>query len=81
MTKTNAEELGNIDNLNDGFVFEHCGGSRAIYNEMPKESINIRGHKLEVESSVIIDNIEKEVNDTMWSVEGYELYELAYGDF
>ena len=47
---------------------------------MAKEVINIRGHKLEVESSVIIDNIEKEVNDTMWSVEGYELYNLAYSE-
>lgn len=80
VTITNAEELGNIDNLNDGFIFEHCGGSRAIYNEMPKEQITIRGHKLEIESSVIIDNIEKEVNDTMWSVEGYELYNLVYSE-
>ena len=80
VTKTNAEELGKIDNLYDGFTFSYCGGSRAIYNEMPKQTITIRGHKLEVESSVIIDNIDKEISDTMWTAEGYKLFNLMYSD-
>ena len=63
---TNAEELGTIDNLYDGFTFKHCGGTRAIYNERPIEVLDIDGHKTELSSNVIIDSIEKEISDTMW---------------
>lgn len=28
---TNADELGNIDNLTDGFIFDICGGTKAKY--------------------------------------------------
>lgn len=78
--KTNAEELGKIDNLVDGFKFKHCGGTRAIYNERSIEEKEIRGHKVELASSVIIDNIEKEISDTMWTHKGYELQKILYTD-
>lgn len=65
--KTNAEELGNIDNLADGFVFEHCGGTRCVYNERPIEIININGHMTEIASSAVIENISKEISDTMYT--------------
>lgn len=68
VTKTNAEELGDIDNLKDGFIFRHCGGTRAVYIEAPTEIKDINGHRTELASSVIVDNIEKEINDTMYSV-------------
>ena len=77
---TNAEELGTIDNLRDGFVFKHCGGTRAIYNERPIEEVNINGHKTELASNVIIDSIEKEISDTMWTHNGYELQNILYTD-
>ena len=80
VTMTNAEELGKIDNLVDGFTFKHCGGTRAIYNERPIEEKEIRGHKIELASSVIIDNIEKEISDTMWTHKGYELQKILYTD-
>ena len=66
-TMTNAEELENIDNLKDGFVFRHNGGTRAIYieGEITEEVIN--GHKTELASGVIIENIEKEISDTMFT--------------
>ena len=67
VVKTNAEELGNIDNLSDGFVFEHCGGTRCVYNERPIELININGHEIEISSSAVIENISKEINDTMYT--------------
>ena len=65
--KTNAEELGDIDNLKDGFVFSHCGGTRCVYNERPIETININGHITELASSAVIENIEKEISDTMYT--------------
>lgn len=65
--KTNAEELGNIDNLKDGFVFKHCGGTRCVYNEEPIKNAMIDGHKTEYASSAIIENIEKEITDTMYT--------------
>ena len=65
--KTNAQELGSIDNLTDGFTFEHCGGTRCVYNERPIEIININGHITEVASSAVIENIEKEISNTMYT--------------
>lgn len=67
VTMTNAEELGNIDNLEDGFVFKHCGGTRCVYNERPIETIDVNGHKIELSSSAVIENIDKEISDTMWT--------------
>lgn len=67
VTKTNAEELGSIDNLNDGFTFKHCGGTRCVYIEQKITEAAINGHKTEYASSAIIENIEKEVSDTMWT--------------
>ena len=64
---TNAEELGDIDNLEDGFIFKHCGGTRCVYNERPIEHINIDGHDIEIASSAVIENIDKEISDTMWT--------------
>ena len=72
---SNAEELGNIDNLSDGFIFKHNGGARIIYNET--EGViteNINGHITEYASSAIIENIEKEISENMFSVgKNYEL--------
>ena len=65
--KTNAEELGIIDNLVDGFIFEHCGGTRCVYNERRIETINIDGHPTEIASSAVIENITKEISDTMYT--------------
>lgn len=65
--KTNAQELGNIDNLKDGFIFSHCGGTRCVYNERPIEIVNINGHITELASSAVIENIEKEISDTMYT--------------
>lgn len=65
-TVTNAEELGCIDNLEDGFVFRHCGGNRVIYNEDRPRIENINGHETEISSSAVITPIEKEINDTMY---------------
>ena len=70
---TNAEELKNIDKLEDGFTFSHCGGTRCVYNEAPIRTEVINGHKTSLASSAVIDNIEKEISDTMWTVEGINL--------
>ena len=78
VVKTNAEELGDIDNLNDGFTFEHCGGTRCVYNERPIENININGHITEISSSAVIENINKVISDTMWTQgENYEILKIA----
>lgn len=69
VTISNAEELGSIDALKDGFVFKHNGGTRCVYNEQLPEVRIINGHKTEIASSAIIDSIEKEISDTMWTVE------------
>ena len=67
VTVTNSEELGHIDKLEDGFIFSHNGGTRCIYNERTPGIENINGHDTEISSSAIIENIEKKINDTMYS--------------
>lgn len=69
VTKTNAEELGSIDNLKDGFVFKHCGGIRCIYNEAPITTTIINGHKITYASSAILENIEKKISEQMWTTD------------
>ena len=70
-------ELGNIDNLNDGFVFKHCGGSRAIYIEQSPTVKEINSHNIELASGVIIEDITKEISDTMFTVgKNYELLNI-----
>lgn len=64
---TNTEELGNIENLQDGFVFKHCGGTRTVYIEEEPHTEVINGHSTEVSSAAIIENIEKELKPTMWT--------------
>lgn len=70
VTMTNSEELRDIDALEDGFIFKHCGGTRSVYVEDRPRIRKIKGHKTELASSCIILPIEKEINDTMWSRSG-----------
>ena len=75
--KTNAEELGDIDNLVDGFTFSHCGGTRCVYYERPIETITINGHKTLLSSSAVIENISKDISDTMWTCnKNYDVLEI-----
>lgn len=69
VTISNAEELGTIDALKDGFTFKHNGGTRCVYNEQLPEMRNINGHLTQIASSAVIDSIEKVISDTMWTVE------------
>ena len=78
VAKSNAEELGSIDNLIDGFTFKHNGGTRCIYNEQFPEVKRIKGHLTELASSAIIDTIDKEISDTMWTVDGYKLLKMNF---
>lgn len=65
---TNAEELSNIDNLADGFRFSHCGGTRCVYNDERAPVIkDINGHMTELATSAVIENIKKDISDTMWT--------------
>lgn len=69
---TNSLELGDIDNLKDGFIFEHCGGVKVWYVEGEPIIEDIQGHKTLFASAAIIELSEKEISDTMFSIEnGY----------
>ena len=75
--KTNAEELGHIDNLKDGFTFSHCGGTRCIYIEDTPRLQDINGHMTELASGAIIDNIEKKISDNMWTVDNWNIINIT----
>lgn len=74
--KTNAEELGDIDNLFDGFKFVHNGGTRCVYNEQYPEVRDINGHLTEIASSAVIDSIDKDISENMWTLENMEIVKL-----
>lgn len=56
------EELGSIDNLSEGFIFEKCGGNRAVYVQRPNEVLTINGHMVEVGNACIILPVQKELS-------------------
>ena len=76
ITITNAEELGSIDNLADGFVFRHNGGTRCTYIEQGIEIKDIRGHITELSSAAVISNIDKNLSENMWTEENGYLLKL-----
>lgn len=71
---TSAQELGDIENLHDGFVFTHCGGTKSQYIEAPVGVANIEGHEVYYASRCIITTTTKELGGT---VEGIEIWEEA----
>lgn len=78
VTVSNADELQSIDNLDEGFVFRHNGGTRTIYNEQMPEIKDIDEHITEIASSAVICDIEKEISDTMFSYgQNYEMLNIV----
>lgn len=77
--KTNGDELGKIDNLNDGFIFRECGGTRSIYNYCD-EWKNINGHRVYIGNSVIIQETEYRVTELNALRGDEELYFLLPDD-
>ena len=76
-TITNAEELGCIDNLKNGFIFTDCGGVRAVYIEQEEIiETEINGHKTELSSSAIILPIEKEIQGDISKVADGIMYHI-----
>lgn len=71
---TSAMELGDIENLHDGFVFTACGGTKSKYIEAPVSIAIIDGHEVEYASRCIITPTTKELGGT---VEGLEVWEEA----
>lgn len=74
--RTNADELETIDNLQTGFIFKDCGGSRIVYNNSPRHIINVNGEDVECTSSAVIMPTEYKVHDN-WNMDEDE--ELLYG--
>lgn len=73
-----TEELGNIDNLKEGFVFKYCGGVQVVHTHAEPTVKEINGHLTEYASSAIIVNVEKTLHTELyyrehpivdWSVE------------
>lgn len=74
---TSAQELGDIENLADGFVFTHCGGTKSKYIEAPINFATIEGHEVVYASRCIITQTTKKLGGT---VEGIELWEEQTDD-
>lgn len=60
---TNSQELGNIDNLDNGFIFNKCGGTTSKYVTHDIEYVKINGHDTWLADSCIIEQTTKELNE------------------
>lgn len=70
---TREQELGSIDNLDEGFVFEECGGTMSTYTTEKPGVITINGHVIEYASACIINRTTKELGGI---VEDYSEWEV-----
>ena len=59
LKSTRVKELGSIDNLEGGKVFEDCGGTSCTYVAGKPDVINVNGHDTEVASAAIIKHVNK----------------------
>lgn len=88
--KTNADELGSLDNLRQGFIFKECGGTRIVYNNEPLHTIEYNGESIEVGASAVIMDTEYKVSnlneidmddETMLHIIQGQYIGDIYGDF
>ena len=70
---TREAELKSLDNLEDGFIFKECGGTRSVYVDYPPTETNIDGHRVLYANACIILNTTKELGGT---VDGFEIMEV-----
>lgn len=49
-----AEELKDIRNFKEGFIFHAAGGTESVYNDDPDMTLNVDGHDLKITSNVLI---------------------------
>ena len=60
---TREEELGDINNLNNGFIFYKCGGTISKYITHDIECVKINGHDTWLADACIIEQTTKEINE------------------
>lgn len=64
VTKSNADELGNIEKLMNGFCFSWCGGTAITYQESKPHYEYINGCRVAIGGSAIIKDSTYIVHDT-----------------
>lgn len=69
-----VEELGDIDNLKNGFTFHKCGGTTIKYYEEEISRGEIDGHKIEYAGSAIITKVDKTIKYNPYEYVDDKLY-------
>lgn len=60
---TREQELGNIENLAEGFVFKRCGSTTSVYLIGEPEVVDIDGHKVETAGGCVLLPTTKTLHD------------------
>ena len=60
---TREQELGNIENLKEGFVFKRCGSTTSVYLIGEPEVVNIDGHRVETAGGCVLLPTTKTLHD------------------
>ena len=71
---TREQELQDIKNLKDGFIFTQCGGTSSLYVDYAPQTITLNGRTLEIAAACIIRQVTKTLGGT---VDGFDLYEVS----
>ena len=60
-----VDELGSLDELKKGKVFERCGGTKAKYIETPAGKVTVNGHEVEAGAACIITPTTKTLSNEL----------------
>lgn len=52
--KKGAEELGELENFKEGFIFSRAGGTESVFNDGIRMHLEVDGHDLEIRDNVVI---------------------------
>ena len=79
--KKGAEELGSLENMREGFVFEKAGGTESIFNDDVDMTIRREGRALRITDNIVI----KDSSYTLGMTQEYRdildgLIEIKYSD-
>ncbi len=72
------QELGSLDNLETGFTFVRCGGTKAKYTEVEPTEIVYNGERLEISSACIITKTTKKLRSELENIEEFVLWEEGF---
>ena len=65
VSKSGAEEMEDIKNFREGFIFRKAGGTEAVYNDDPHGVFGIDGHTIKLTPNIYLEESQYKLGMTM----------------